>query len=59
MPIEFVADTYRVGAFAWVLADVHRLLEPVACRGRLGVFTIDHSVLALSATAPVREAVAA
>jgi hypothetical protein len=59
MPIEFAADTYRVGAFAWVLADVHRLLEPVACRGRLGVFTIADSVLAFSATAPVRERVAA
>jgi hypothetical protein len=59
MPIEFAADTYRVGAFAWVLADVHRLLEPVACRGQLGVFTIDDSVLAFSATAPVREPVAA
>jgi hypothetical protein len=42
-----------------VLADVHRLLEAVACRGQLGVFTIDDSVLAFSATAPVREPAAA
>jgi len=59
MPVEFAADTYKPGRVAWVLDDVHRLLEPVACRGSLGVFTVDDSVLAFSATAPVTEPVAA
>ena len=59
LPVEFAADTYKPGRYAWVLKDVHRLLDPVASRGRLGVFTIADGLLSFSATAPVREAIAA
>lgn len=37
---------YTPGRFAWQLADVHRLSEPIGCRGALGLWTPSPDVLA-------------
>jgi hypothetical protein len=37
---EMVFGDYRRGRFGWMLADVHRLVAPVPCKGALGIWKI-------------------
>lgn len=38
---EMAFGDYRRGRFGWVLADVHRLVVPVPCKGALGIWRIE------------------
>lgn len=35
---------YDEGRYAWLLADVARLVEPIPCRGMLGLWTLDEEL---------------
>jgi activating signal cointegrator 1 len=44
---------YGPNRFGWLLADVHRVREPVPCKGRLGLWKIDSVTLRLLRRASV------
>jgi hypothetical protein len=50
-PEEHAFGLYEPGRFAWVLQDVRRLVEPVAFRGRQGLFDVPDEIAGL-ATVP-------
>lgn len=39
---EIRRGDYSPGRWAWFLSDVHRLAEPVPCKGRQGVWIVDY-----------------
>lgn len=52
-PQEFAFGDYSAGRFAWHLANVRRLSEPIPARGALGLWTFEHPALEQLATADV------
>jgi activating signal cointegrator 1 len=46
-PTENAFGDYGPGRFAWFLDRVHRVAEPVPCRGALGLWTVPDDVLAV------------
>jgi hypothetical protein len=48
---SWLVGLYEPGRFAWVLQDVRRLVEPVAFRGRQGLFDVPDEIAGL-ATVP-------
>jgi hypothetical protein len=54
-PEEFAFGDYTPGRFAWILRDVHRLLEPVPYRGSQGIFEIPDELVGHT---PAQEALA-
>lgn len=50
---------YRPGRWAWLLDDVHRLAEPIECRGRQGLWTVPGDVKVRILMAQLEDSLAA
>lgn len=44
-PTERALGNYGDGRFAWILADIRPLAQPIPCRGAQGLFTIPAAML--------------
>jgi len=44
-PSDLVENEWFFGPIGWVLADVQKLVEPIPCRGQLGLWDVPNDLL--------------